>query len=154
MQGSYMSPFGKIVFYVENDQLTSMMFKETEVEDDTSLFITKIKKQLNRYFNHQQQAFDLAIDFKKGTPFQKSIWKKLIEIPYGVTKCYQDIAHEIGHPKAVRAVGQACKNNPIGLVVPCHRVIGKDGSMRGYSGKDYVDLKQKLLAFEKEQPRE
>ncbi len=86
--------------------------------------------------------------YVRGTPFEKHVWDRLREIPYGKTKSYAEIAKEVGSPKACRAVGQACKKNPIGIVVPCHRVIGKDGSMTGYSGKEFVDLKKKLLEHE------
>ncbi len=90
----------------------------------------------------------IPVKFNHGTPFQRDVWEAMLKIPYGQTKSYQEIAMMINRPKALRAVGQACKRNPIGIIVPCHRVIGKDGSMTGYSGKEYVGLKRKLLDHE------
>jgi O-6-methylguanine DNA methyltransferase len=87
--------------------------------------------------------------FDHGTPFQKEVWQAMLEIPFGKTMSYLEIAKKINRPKAVRAVGQACKRNPIGIVVPCHRVIGSDGSLTGYSGKNFIHVKQKLLDHER-----
>jgi O-6-methylguanine DNA methyltransferase len=126
-----------------------MMFDDLDVEESKSEEVKRIKQELDAYFHHEKKMFDCQVAFENGTDFQQSVWRALLDIPYGETRSYQEIAQTIGRPKAVRAVGQACKRNPIGLVVPCHRVIGKDGSMTGYSGKDYVDLKQRILNFEK-----
>ena len=104
---------------------------------------------LNDYFSHHKKTFDIRIKFEKGTEFQKEVWAELLKIPYGETRSYLDIAKLINRPKAMRAVGQACKKNPVGIVVPCHRVIGKDHEMKGYSGKDHINLKIALLEHEK-----
>lgn len=149
MYGKYASPFGMITFQLKNHQLISMMFDDLDVEESKSEDVMWIKQELDAYFHHEKKIFDCQVTFEKGTDFQQSVWRALMDIPYGETRSYQEIAQTIGRPKAVRAVGQACKRNPIGLVVPCHRVIGKDGSMTGYSGKAYVDLKQRILNFEK-----
>lgn len=147
--GKYLSPLGMMTFGVIDQNLVHMTFDDEDVEISNEPYIEKIKNQLNVYFKKQSETFDLNIQFIRGTSFQKAVWNRLLKIPYGQTKSYQDIANEINNPKAVRAVGQACKRNPVGLIVPCHRVIGKDGSMTGYSGKAYVDLKKKILEFEK-----
>lgn len=105
--------------------------------------------KLEKYFKGSLKEFDIDVLFESGTDFQVSVWKELLKIPYGETRNYQEIAVSIGRPKALRAVGQACKKNPIGIVVPCHRVIGKDNKLTGYSGKNYIHLKKKLLDMEK-----
>lgn len=148
MNGQYVSPFGMITFTVEDGFLVGMAFSDETVQLSDHPVIKKIHSALDLYFKHQSQTFDIDLKFMRGTPFQKEVWERLLAIPYGQTKSYLDIAREINNEKAVRAVGQACKRNPIGIIVPCHRVIGKDGSMTGYSGKDYVDLKKKLLIHE------
>lgn len=150
MYGFYESPLGTITFEVQDGHLISLMIDKEDVKETLHPDTDQIKHQLDLYFKHEIKDFDLKLQFNRGTPFQQAVWTLLLAIPYGKTKSYQDIANELGNPKAVRAVGQACKRNPIGIVVPCHRVIGKDGSMTGYSGKDYIDLKRKLLELEKE----
>ena len=149
MYGTYESPFGKIIFEVESDRVVSMRFSDHSIIESDHPIVQFIKDELDQYFKHKKVSCNVRINFQKGTIFEKVVWNRLLEIPYGKTKSYQDIANEIGRPKAYRAVGQACKKNPVGIIVPCHRVIGKNGSMTGYSGKDFVDLKRKLIAFEK-----
>lgn len=148
MIGKFKSPMGMIFFMTDGNHLTDMMIDDLNLKTDQDPLILKTTQQLSEYFSHTRKEFDLPIKYKRGTPFQQEVWNALLTIPYGQTRSYQDIANQIGRPKAIRAVGQACKKNPIGIVVPCHRVIGKDGSMRGYSGPLHVDLKQKLILFE------
>lgn len=148
MIGRYKSPFGHIVFEIRQGKLVGMGFDESPTKIDSHPDIEQMYAKLNDYFAHALKQFDIPVSFEKGTPFQQSVWKAMLTIPYGKTKSYSDIATDIGHPKAIRAVGQACKKNPIGIVVPCHRVIGKDGSMTGYSGKSFIGLKRKLLEHE------
>lgn len=105
-----------------------------------------IQKQFTEYEKGARKAFDLPLHIK-GTEFQKKVWNALLEIPYGETRSYQEIAIQIGNPKAVRAVGGACNRNPIGIIVPCHRVVGKNGSLTGYAGG--LDYKKLLLEKEK-----
>jgi methylated-DNA-[protein]-cysteine S-methyltransferase len=102
-------------------------------------------RQLQEYFAGQRREFDLQLDIR-GTDFQKRCWQELLEIPYGETRSYADIARAIGNPQAVRAVGLANGQNPIAIVVPCHRVIGSDGSLTGYGGG--LGVKRKLLQHE------
>jgi len=149
MIGKINSPLGVIFYMTENGKITDMMINDLGLNIDTDPFIDQIGNQLKEYFNKERKQFSLPITYKTGTPFQQEVWNALLTIPYGQTRSYQDMAIQIGRPKAIRAVGQACKKNPIGIVVPCHRVIGKDGSMRGYSGPEHIDLKIKLLDFEK-----
>lgn len=103
------------------------------------------RRQLAEYFAGNRQAFDLKLA-PQGTPFQRAVWRALGEIPFGTTCCYADIARRIGRPTAVRAVGAANGRNPVAIVVPCHRVIGRDGSLTGYAGG--LDRKRWLLEHE------
>jgi O-6-methylguanine DNA methyltransferase len=103
------------------------------VEKETPI-LNKLTNQLNAYFNGKLRDFELPLTLT-GTEFQKSVWSKLSEIPYGKTVNYAWIAGKIGSPKACRAVGQANGSNPISIIIPCHRVIGKSGQLVGYGGK-------------------
>lgn len=102
-------------------------------------------EQLAQFFAGERREFDLVLD-PAGTPFQQRVWMALREIPYGETRSYADIANALGSPTATRAVGAANGRNPIGIVVPCHRVIGADGSLTGYAGG--VENKRWLLDHE------
>ncbi len=105
--------------------------------------------QLLEYLEGKRTAFDVVLDLR-GTPFQKRVWAALLEIPYGDTRSYQEIARSVGSPRAVRAVGAANGANPVSLVVPCHRVIASDGTLGGYGGG--LELKARLLAMERSRP--
>lgn len=105
--------------------------------------------QLDAYFAGDLKDFDLPLHLA-GTPFQRSVWEQLCLIPYGETRTYGELADALGNPGASRAVGLANGKNPIGIIVPCHRVIGSSGSLTGYGGG--LDRKQRLLAFEKGTP--
>lgn len=107
-------------------------------------------EQVNAYLSGHRKEFSLPLDLK-GTPFQVQVWRALLEIPFGETKSYSELAARIGRPTAVRAVGAANGDNPIPIVVPCHRVIGKNGTLTGYRGG--VDIKAALLDLEGLQPR-
>lgn len=102
-------------------------------------------RQLTEYFAGQRQCFDLPLDFV-GTPFQQKVWQALLSIPFGQTRTYSQIAAQIGHPTAVRAVGAANGRNPISIVAPCHRVIGASGELTGFAGG--LRAKQVLLRVE------
>ncbi len=101
--------------------------------------------QIEEYFSGVRRAFDLAIELD-GTAFQKTVWEALRLIPFGQTRSYRQLAERLGNPAATRAVGRANATNPIGLVVPCHRVIGTDGSLTGFGGG--IDVKRFLLELE------
>lgn len=101
--------------------------------------------QLNEYFEGYRHEFSLPLDLR-GTEFQLKCWHALLDIPYGETRSYRDIARAIEHPQAFRAVGMSNNRNPIAIVVPCHRVIASDGSLCGYGGG--LDIKRKLLELE------
>lgn len=102
--------------------------------------------QLQEYFQGKRQTFDVPLSLH-GTPFQVKVWKALQAIPFGETRSYRDIARAVGQPKAVRAIGAANNKNPIPIIIPCHRVIGSNGSLVGYGGG--LDKKEWLLEFER-----
>ncbi len=114
-------------------------------EPETEKYIAQIKS----YLVGELQDFNLPIDWNGYTGFQKAVLMETLAIPYGETRSYGQVAAAIGRPKASRAVGQAEKRNDVPLVVPCHRVIGSDGSLTGYGGKDNTDIKKQLLDFER-----
>jgi O-6-methylguanine DNA methyltransferase len=103
-------------------------------------------RQLDQYFAGERREFTIPLDLR-GTEFQLACWRALLEIPYGETRSYADIARAIGHPKAFRAVGMSNNRNPVAIVVPCHRVIASGGSLCGYGGG--LDIKRKLLDLER-----
>jgi methylated-DNA-[protein]-cysteine S-methyltransferase len=102
--------------------------------------------QLDRYFKKDLHAFTVPVDADKGTPFQRKVWEELKRIPYGQTRSYADLAAAIGNPRAARAVGSANGENPVPILIPCHRVIKADGSLGGYSSGTHI--KSLLLELE------
>jgi methylated-DNA-[protein]-cysteine S-methyltransferase len=113
------------------------------VEDERAF--AEVRAQLDDYFDGRRSSFDLVLA-PLGTDFQRRVWSALAEIPYGTTTTYAEIARAIGRPRAVRAVGAANGMNPLSIVVPCHRVIGKDGTLTGYAGG--LPRKRRLLEIE------
>lgn len=107
------------------------------------------RAQIIEYLRRDREEFSLPVDWGVYTPFQQAVLKVTQAIPYGETRSYGQVAAVIGKPKASRAVGQAEKRNQVPLVIPCHRVIGSDGSMTGYGGPENTDLKERLIAFER-----
>ena len=121
----------------------------TAVHDERA--IARVRKQVEEYCAGKRTEFDLELA-PTGTEFQRAVWNALLDIPYGETRSYGEIARAIGQPKAARGVGSANHANPIGLIVPCHRVIGADGSLTGYGGG--LPLKEALLTHEAEHRRD
>lgn len=109
--------------------------------------LAEAARQLGRYFAGRLRVFDLPLE-PEGTPFQRAVWEALRAIPYGARASYSGIAAAIGKPRAARAVGMANNRNPIAIIIPCHRVVGKDGSPVGYAGG--LDIQQRLLDLESE----
>ena len=116
-------------------------------EEIVSTVILEADSQLTEYFEGTRKEFNLPLKMT-GTDFQKSVWEALLTIPYGETRSYKEIAVQIGNEKACRAVGMANNRNPIAIIVPCHRVIGHNGTLVGYGGG--LELKQRLLDLEQE----
>ncbi len=113
--------------------------------------VEAITRQIKEYLEGRRQTFDLEIDWSLlSSDFQQAALRKVFAIPYGETRTYADIAAQIGHANAPRAVGRANAANPMPLVIPCHRVIGTDGKLHGYGGKGGIKTKARLLKFEKE----
>jgi len=148
---SYNTKIGKIgieedglaitkIYFINNDE------QEEIIEKNETALLKEAIKQLNEYFDGKRSSFDLKLQLQ-GTEFQKKVWNALIEIPFGETRSYGEIAKIIGNEKASRAVGMANNKNPIPIIVPCHRVIGANGKLVGYAGG--VDIKEKLLNIEK-----
>jgi len=109
-------------------------------------FLRAYLDQLEQYFTHQRHGFSVTLDILSGTAFQRKVWQVLGSIPYGQTWSYADLAAAAGCPTAIRAVASAVAKNPIALVIPCHRVIGSDGTLTGFGGG--LQLKQELLELE------
>lgn len=127
------------VFFCTEKKLEGFTVNETPL-------IGKAAAQLSEYFDGKRKTFDLPLALQ-GTAFQISVWKALQSIPAGETRSYKDVAALIGNPKASRAVGMANNRNPIAIIIPCHRVIGKNGKLTGYAGG--LPVKQYLLDLEK-----
>ncbi len=134
-----------VIYFGEEDfQQHEDLKKITHQPND--LVLIESTKQLNEYFNGSRKEFNLPLEIT-GTNFQKAVWEQLCLIPFGETRSYLDIAVSIDNPKAVRAIGQANRANKFPIIIPCHRVIGKNNSLTGYAGTR-VDLKEKLLKLE------
>lgn len=115
------------------------------VPDDA--FLEPVRRELEEYFAGGRHDFSFAIELEEGTAFQRAVWLALAKIPFGETCSYAELARAVERPRAVRAVGAANGRNPLAIVLPCHRVIGSDGSLVGYGGG--LDRKQTLLALER-----
>lgn len=142
------SPLGPVVLTATDGALTSVQIgaeqpSEPARRDAHALAVPR--QELEEYFAGERTRFTLALN-PAGTAFRRQVWEALRAVPYGTTASYRDIAERIGNPKAVRAVGLANGANPIPIVIPCHRVIGADGSLTGYSGG--LDRKRWLLRHE------
>ncbi len=140
------SPLGFIEIIADKKAITSIAFTEKSTESNSpSDFITNCLTQLSDYFSGNRKEFSLPLD-PQGTDFQKQVWQELLAIPFGETRSYLDIALKLGDKNLTRAVGAANGKNPIAIVVPCHRVIGENGSLTGYAGGLW--RKEWLLDFE------
>lgn len=117
-----------------------------DVAERNEALLEETKRQIDEYLAGKRRAFEVPL-LTVGTDFQKSVWNALLKVPYGATSTYRQIAEAIGNGRAVRAVGNACGANPIAIIVPCHRIIGSDGSLVGYYGG--LSLKRRLLNLER-----
>lgn len=153
--GQFSTPFGLMAAALTpQGSLLRLVFLESlsrdkqphsgEIRDDNACH--EVARQVNRFFNRQQTYFDLPLA-PIGSEFQLSVWQALLNIPFGETRTYGQIAQAIGKPKSARAVGRANATNPISLIIPCHRVIGANGNLVGYEGG--LPLKKRLLELEK-----
>jgi methylated-DNA-[protein]-cysteine S-methyltransferase len=148
---------GKIIkiSFGEVDEVSFLYWLETKmpgiraVEDieRTSPVLNEAEKQIREYLEGKRKKLDFPYEMI-GTEFQKEVWKEMSRIPYGEIRSYGELADETGKPRAARAVGNACNRNPLPIIIPCHRVVGADGSLVGFGGG--IELKDKLLKLEKE----
>ena len=129
------TPIGFLEIKGEPDAVFSVRFVDENQETTThkNSMVSKAADQLEEYFARERESFDLTL-LPPGTPFQRKVWDALQQIPYGKTISYLDFTKQIGPAKAIRAVAAANGKNPIAVVIPCHRVIGRDGSLTGYAG--------------------
>jgi O-6-methylguanine DNA methyltransferase len=125
-----------------------MVVEEREFAPEAALMLDKAIAELQEYFTGTRRAFDVPIDYRVMSDFQKRVYEAIIGIPAGRIESYNDIAHRLGDPKTIRAVGGALARNPIPIIIPCHRVVGSDGTMIGYSGGEGVETKRLLLRME------
>ena len=148
------SPVGKLKLVASEDGLVAVLWEQERPNrvklsamnlDPRHPVLIEAERQLAEYFSGARKEFELPLH-PRGSDFQKKVWQALREIPFGETRSYLDLAREIGSAKAVRAVGAANGKNPLSIVVPCHRVLGADGSLTGFAGG--LEAKAKLLALE------
>jgi len=148
------SPLGTMLLVSNGSSLTGLYFvgqkyvaqpAEDWIQTEVAQPFPDVKRQLAEYFAGERRTFHLPLSFE-GTPFQQRVWRAIAAIPCGETISYGALARSVGAPRSVRAAGAATGRNPISLVVPCHRVVGSDGSLTGYAGG--LDRKQRLLALE------
>lgn len=147
------SPVGELTLLAEDGRLSGLyMERQKRRPDDDAgwvpdrAMLAPVREQLKAYFAGELREFDVELALK-GTPFQEAIWNELRRIPFGETITYAELARRIGKPAAIRAAGAANGRNRIGIIVPCHRVIGANGTLTGYAGG--LDKKQWLLEWEK-----
>ena len=147
------SPVGQLFLAASTKGLVRLEFEArmqklssgTTLQESRSALAPYLR-ELDEYFAGERREFGFALDLR-GTDFQLACWNALLEIPYGETRSYRDIAEAIGHPQAFRAVGMSNNRNPVAIIVPCHRVIASSGSLCGYGGG--LDIKRKLLDLER-----
>jgi methylated-DNA-[protein]-cysteine S-methyltransferase len=148
------SPVGELKLIASENGLAAILWENDDpqrirlavmVESTTNAVLLETERQLGEYFAGQRQQFALPLDFA-GTDFQKNVWQALLAIPFGETRSYGQIAHQLGNAKAMRAVGAANGKNPLSIIAPCHRVVGADGTLTGFAGG--LATKAWLLAHE------
>lgn len=148
------SPVGELLLVGSKRRLAQLSFlsgRKRPAKIDSNWIrrddeFASVKQQLNDYFCGERTRFDVPLEFSSTSNFNQDVWRALLEIPYGQTATYKDIAEAVNRPKAYRAVGQANNRNPISIIIPCHRVIGHDGTLTGFGGG--LGTKQYLLDLE------
>ena len=148
MEKTYLNtPVGVLLIEGTSEGIASILFTEETATNPENVpeVLKKTVRQLKEYFNKERTEFSLQLA-PKGTEFQQKVWKELQTIPFGKTTSYQQMANQLGDPKVIRAAASANGKNPISIVIPCHRVIGSDGSLTGYAGG--LHRKKWLLAHE------
>ena len=148
----YRTPLGRLTIATDGEAVTRVLFGEQEAPGQLSptALTNEAATQIQQYLAGKRRTFDLPLN-PAGTPFQQSVWNALLDIPYGSTWTYAQLASAVGNPKAFRAVGGANNRNPLPILIPCHRVVGADGSLVGYASGVHIkrfllDLEAKALA--------
>ena len=148
---SYPTPWGDVTLESDHDWIVHVYLPGRKIPSDKiwqeDALLHRAGSQLAEYLAGERTSFDLPI-LLDGTPFMKSVWQVLLQIPYGETVTYREIARRLEKPRAYRAVGMANGRNPAGIFVPCHRVVGSDGSLTGFGGG--LEMKKGLLTLERE----
>ncbi|MCF9047222.1 methylated-DNA--[protein]-cysteine S-methyltransferase [Acinetobacter nectaris] len=149
------SPLGKLRLIAHDQALVAVCWPDDNismfakqlftVQEDHSI-LSLARHELNEYFHKKRQYFDIPIDFVGGTPFQQAVWRALMHIPFATTWSYSDVASYLNNPLAIRAIGGTIGKNPLSIVIPCHRVIGKNGKLTGFAGG--LNRKKYLLKIE------
>jgi methylated-DNA-[protein]-cysteine S-methyltransferase len=150
---------GDLTLVASDDALTGVYFPHHwvkpdpstlghQVDSDTDAVLAETARQLNQYFEGERDSFDLKISLRGGDKFQQQVWAMLDEIPRGETTTYGELAERLGDKSLAQLVGQAVGRNPVSVIVPCHRVVGKDGKLTGYAG----GLKRKQFLLDLEEP--
>ncbi len=127
------TPLGQLLITSSERGITAIIFTEETTFDTSTELEKQAATQLNEYFTGTRKTFDFPLDLQ-GTDFQKRVWQELLTVPFGATSSYLNLSRTLGDEKAIRAVAAANGKNPIAIVVPCHRIIGSDGSLTGYAG--------------------
>lgn len=153
-QNSFDSPIGRIHLTETDGAITGLTWvsretRSNDFETGTSSVLTEAEHQIHAYFAKKLKEFDLPLAFDRGSPFEQSVWRAMQEIPFGTVWTYGDIADHVGG--VARAVGGACGSNPLPLIIPCHRVVGSNGKLTGFSGDGGIATKQYLLDHESDQ---
>ena len=145
------TPAGPMALECEGEALTALYLpcRPKEAVGRETPLLTRGREELLAYFQGKRREFDLPLA-PQGTPFQQKVWNALADIPYGEVISYGELARRVGRPKGFQAVGQANRRNPLPIFLPCHRVVGADGSLTGYAGG--LELKQFLLELERNHP--
>ena len=157
----FKTELGRVWLLADSDSLLAVIYDEYWEEfkkripqkplEQKNKILLQTESELNEYFAGKRENFSVPVKFLWGTDFQKNVWENLLQIPYGKTWSYSELAEKLNNPQAVRAVGAANGQNPISIIVPCHRVIGKNSSLTGYAGglaaKEYLLRLEKILLF-------
>ena len=153
-QHSFNSPIGRIHLTEEGGAIIGLTWVSREtstLHSDNAItdLLAEAERQIHAYFAKERRDFDLPLAFNRGSAFEQSVWRAMQEIPFGTVWTYGDIADHVGG--VARAVGGACGSNPIPLIIPCHRVVGSNGKLTGFSGDGGIATKQRLLDHESDQ---
>ena len=134
-QTTLITPVGTLMIEGTRDFVTSIQYAASKVPEGKSCpILNQARKELREYFAGKRMTFDVAFNLSMGTEFQRSVWEQVLRVAFGETTTYADLARNVGHPAALRAVGRAVASNPLMIIIPCHRVLSATGKLTGYRG--------------------